>query len=179
MKPLLFVIILSFLAVSLVTAQKSATAAPKHYKAAAAEVPDSSVSPDGRFRLRMVATEGDDTHLFVRDLTTGESRPLMEGPGSVVAARLSPDGRLVAYIWGNALESEDPQIELRRDFGAVRVAYLRPAHSPEQNRIGTLGGGEGGVGERVAGRLVMDGAARMFGERKAVSGAVRDPFQQR
>ncbi len=113
MKPLLFVMMLSFLAVSLVTAQKPATVAPKHHRAAAAEVPDSSVTPDGRFRHRWVTTEGGDTHLFVRDLTTGESRPLMEGPGSVVAARLSPDGRGVAYIWGNALESEDPQIELR------------------------------------------------------------------
>lgn len=113
MKPLLFVMILSFLVVSLVTAQKSATVAPKHYIAGAAEVPDSSVTPDGRFRVREVATEGGDVHLFVRDLTTGESRPLTEGPGSLVEWKISPDGRLVAYFWGNALETEDPQIELR------------------------------------------------------------------
>jgi Tol biopolymer transport system component len=113
MKPLLFVMMLSFLAVSLVTAQKPATVSPKHYKVAAAEVPDLSVTPDGRYRLYAEKTGGGDVHLFVRDLTTGESRSLTEGPGSLVGWRMSPDGRLIAYFWGNALETEDPRIELR------------------------------------------------------------------
>lgn len=109
-----------------VAGQKPAKVAPKHYKAADAEVPDSSVTPEGRFRLRQVPTEGGGVHLFVRDLTTGESRPLTEGPGSVVGWRMSPDGKRIAYFWGNALETEDPQIELRIvgiDGSGPRVLY--------------------------------------------------------
>jgi len=76
MKALLFVMIVTFLAVSVVTAQQGATGAPKHYIAVDAEVPDTSVTPDGRFSLGEVANEGGDVHLFASDLTTGERRPL-------------------------------------------------------------------------------------------------------
>ena len=65
MKPVLFVVILSSFAASLVTAQKSATVAPTHFLAAVTDVPDPSVTPDGRFRLREEATDGGDVHLFV------------------------------------------------------------------------------------------------------------------
>lgn len=126
MKRALFLMILSSWTVSLVTAQEPANVAPKHYRAAAAEVPDASVTPDGRFRLHEVATEGGDWHLFVRDLRSGESRPLTEGPGSLVEARMSPDGTLVAYFWADAWQTEDPRIELRIvriDGSGPRVLY--------------------------------------------------------
>ena len=77
MKRVLFLMLSSCLAVSLVTAQKPAKVAPKHYKVAAAEAPTHSVTPDGRYRFYVEEDGGGDEHLFLRDLTTGETRRLI------------------------------------------------------------------------------------------------------
>ena len=138
MKPFLFVMILSSLAVSLVTAQKPATVAPKHYKVTAAEVPTRFVTLDGRFRLYSEETGGGDEHLFVRDLTTGESRPLTAGHGQVAERRMSPDGRLIAYIWVNALAAEDQLVELRLvgiDGSGPRVLYSNRENGAQLNLV--------------------------------------------
>ncbi len=122
MKRALFLMILSSLAVSLVTAQEPAKVAPKHYKVAAAEAPDPRVTPDGRYRLYAEEDGAGDEHLFLRDLTTGETRRLTKGPGSAGEAIMSPDGRLIAYAW----ETEDRLIELRIvgiDGSEPRVFY--------------------------------------------------------
>ena len=126
MKPFLFVMVLSSLAVSLVTAQKPAPVAPKHYKVAASEAPTRFVTPDGKFRLYSEETGGGDEHLFLRDLTTGESRPLTAGHGQAGERSMSPDGRLIAYIWVNTLAAEDQLVELRIvgiDGSGSRVLY--------------------------------------------------------
>ena len=121
MKRTLFVMIFSSLAVSLVTAQKPAKVAPKHYKVAAAEAPTHSITHDGRYRLYEEENwEGD--HLFLRDLTTGESRCLTKGQGDAVDEIMSPDGRLIAYAW----VAKDRLIELRIvgiDGSEPRVLY--------------------------------------------------------
>ncbi len=129
MKRTLFLMILSCLAVSTVTGQKSAKVAPKHYKVAAAEAPTHSVTPDGRYRLYAEEAGAGDEHLFLRDLTTGDTRRLTKGPGTASDAILSPDGRLIAYEWATpAYEwaTEDRLIELRIvgiDGSGPRVLY--------------------------------------------------------
>jgi len=123
MKRALFLMILSCLAVSLVTAQKPAKVAPKRYKVAAAEAPTHSVTRDGRYPFYAEVDGAGNKHLFLRDLTTGESRPLTKGPGAVYGeAIMSPDRRLVAYAWW----TEDRLIELRIvgiDGSEPRVFY--------------------------------------------------------
>ena len=99
MRRALFLMILSCIAVSPVTGQKPAKVAPKHYKVATAEAPTPSVTPDGRFRF--YAEEDGEGHeqLFVRDLTTGETRRLTKGPGEASDAIMAPDGKQIAYVW--------------------------------------------------------------------------------
>src|SRR6266849_36960 len=105
---ILFVLILSPLAVSRVNAQKPAKVAPDHYKVPAAEAPTLSLTSDGRYRLYEEDNwEGD--HLFLRDLRTGETRCLTKGRGDAADEIMSPDGRLIAYAW----VGEDGLIELR------------------------------------------------------------------
>lgn len=129
MKPFVFVMMVSSLAVSLLTAQEPARVGPKHYKVAAAEAPTHSVTPDGRFRLYAEEVAGGGDHLFLRDLTTGETRRLTKGPGTAGDAIMSPDGRLIAYEWATpAYEwaAEDRLIELRIvgiDGSGPRVLY--------------------------------------------------------
>lgn len=109
MKRALFLMILSSLAVSLVTAQEPAKIAPKHYKVAAAEAPNPRVTPDGRYRFYGESDGEGNEQLFVRDLTTGETRRLTKGPGEASDAIMSPDGKQIAYVWA----IEDQSIELR------------------------------------------------------------------
>ncbi len=131
MKRALFVMILSSLAVSLVTAQKPAKVAPKHYKVAAAEAPTHSVTPDGRYRFYAEELSGEGDHLFLQDLKTGETRRLTKGPGETDFNDpiMSPDGRLIAYAWvtpAYAWATEDRLIELRIvgiDGSEPRVLY--------------------------------------------------------
>ncbi len=129
MKRALSLIPLSCLVVSPLTAQGPAKVAPKHYKVLAAEAPTHSVTPDGRYRLYAEEAGGGDDHLFLRDLATGESRPLTEGPGTAGDAIMSPDGRLIAYEWATpAYEwaTEDRLIELwivGIDGSVLRVLY--------------------------------------------------------
>lgn len=64
----------------------------------------SSVSPSGRFISYMGSAEGrTDDEVFVLDLETGERRRLTHaGPdGEADDSMISPDGRQVAYGWGN------------------------------------------------------------------------------
>ncbi len=122
MKRALLLILLSCLPVSLVTAQTPANAAPKHYRVVAAEAPTPSVTPDGRFRFYGEEDGEGNEQLFVRDLTTGESRRLTKGPGEAGDAIMSPDGKQIAYAW----ETEDRPIELRIvgiDGSEPRVFY--------------------------------------------------------
>src|SRR6266849_7923882 len=118
---ILFVLILSPLAVSRVNAQKPAKVAPDHYKVAAAEAPTHSVTPDGRYRLyEEDKWEGD--HLFLQDLRKGESLCLTKGRGDAADEIMSPDGKLIAYAW----VAEDGLIELRIvgiDGSEPRVVY--------------------------------------------------------
>lgn len=122
MKRALFLMILSCLAVSLLSGQKAAKVDPKHYKVAAAEAPTPSVTPDGRYRFYGEADGEGNEQLFVRDLTTGESRRLTKGPGEASDAIMSPDARQIAYAWA----TEDRPIELRIvgiDGSEPRVLY--------------------------------------------------------
>ncbi len=77
MKRAWVVLILSSLAVSRLNAQEPAKVAPKHYKVAAREAPAQSVTADSRIRFYAVEDGGGDEHLFLRDLTTGETRHLL------------------------------------------------------------------------------------------------------
>ena len=91
----------------------------------AAEAPTHSVTPDGRYRFYAEEDGGGDEHLFLRDLTTGETRPLTKGPGAVGNAIMSPDGKQIAYTIGWRV-AEDQLTELRLvgiDGSEPRVVY--------------------------------------------------------
>ena len=121
MKRALLLMILSWLALSLVTAQEPAKVAPKHYKVAAAEAPNPRITPDGRYRYYMEEDGEGNDHLFLRDLTTGETRRLTKGPGWTEDAIMSPDGRQIAYVW-----FQDQLVEIRIvgiDGSEPRVRY--------------------------------------------------------
>ena len=121
MKRALLLMILSWLALSLVTAQEPAKVAPKHYKVAAAEAPNPRITPDGRYRYYMEEDGEGNDHLFLRDLTTGETRRLTKGPGWTEDAIMSPDGRQIAYVW-----FQDQLVEIRIvgiDGSEPRVLY--------------------------------------------------------
>ena len=99
MKRALFLMVLSSLAVSLVTAQEPTKVAPKHNKVAAAEAPNPRVTPGGRYRFHAEEDGEGRDQLFVRDLTTGETRRLTKGPGGSPDAIMSTDGKQIAYVW--------------------------------------------------------------------------------
>ncbi|MGI8783935.1 MAG: TolB family protein, partial [Acidobacteriota bacterium] len=102
-KATLVVFLVVDLVVSVVTAQDPVKVAPKHYKVAAAEAPTHSVTPDGRYRFYAEEDGGGHAHLFLRDLTTGETRRLTKGPGGAGDYnKMSPDGKQIAYVWGEA-----------------------------------------------------------------------------
>lgn len=122
MKRALFLMILLCLAVPTLTGQQPSKAAPKHYKVAAAEAPTPSVTPDGRYRFYVEEDGEGSEHLFLRDLTTGETRRLTKGPGAAGDNKMSPDGKQIAYAWA----TEDRPIELRIvgiDGSEPRVFY--------------------------------------------------------
>ncbi len=121
MKRALFLTVLSCLTASPIVAQKAAEVTPKHYKVA--EVGDpTSISPDGRFLSYVVAGQYDD--LFVRDLKTGENRRLTNRPGEIgnYTSAFSPDGRWIAYDWGNEDGSGDLRV-VGLDGSGLRVLY--------------------------------------------------------
>jgi len=67
--------------------------------------------PDGR---HFVHTDWNTGGLAVRDLATGESRQITQGDredGDRIGAKVSPDGKLIAYLWFPA----DPSIDRRSD----------------------------------------------------------------
>ena len=113
--------IVSWLAVSLVTAQEPAEVAPKHYKVPVAEAPTPSVTTDGRYRVYEEEDGEGRDQLFVRDLTTGENRRLTKGPGGSIDAILSPDGKQIAYVRSVA-EVYDVRV-LGIDGSEARVLY--------------------------------------------------------
>lgn len=121
MKQAWFLVILPWLAASVATAQGADKAAPKHYRVAAAEAPDPKVTPDGRHRLYLEEDGEGNEHLFVRDLTTGETQRLTNGVGAAGDALLSPDGKQIAYVW-----LADQLVEIRIvgiDGSEPRVLY--------------------------------------------------------
>ena len=101
MKRAWLLVILSFSARSVLMGQVPVRRDPKTHRVAAAEAPTPSVTPDGRYRFYAEAVSGEGDHLFLRDLTTGETRRLTKGPGETDFNDpiMSPDGRLIAYAW--------------------------------------------------------------------------------
>jgi hypothetical protein len=68
--------------------------------------------PDGRHFVRIDWNTGG---LAVRNLSTGESRPITQGDyeeGTPWGASVSPDGRLIAYNWDAAEEGLDHSLRL-------------------------------------------------------------------
>ena len=112
--------ILMFLAISAVTACK---VAPKNLRVAEDPWPG-SVSSDGRYIAYVGDVDGDD-HVFLRDLKTGQSRRLTEGPGeSGEFPIISPDVTHIAYDW--VVGDGDAVWELRImavDGSSPRVVY--------------------------------------------------------
>ncbi len=110
MKRALFLMSLSWLAISSVAAQGPAKVAPKHYKVAEVTWPG-SISPDGRY-ISWVGDVADFDHLFIRNLRTRENRRLSKGAGESGgnSSAFSPDGKQVAYDWANEDGSNDLRI---------------------------------------------------------------------
>lgn len=129
MKRALFIMILSCLIVSAVTAQRPVKHNPKQYKVTEADNAG-SISRDGRY-LSYVDDQTD--ALFVRDLKTGESRRLTEERSAQSVDNItviSPDGKFVAYSWGTINRG----VELRisgLDGSKPRVVY----RDKELNRV--------------------------------------------
>lgn len=127
MKRTLFLMVLSCLAVSLVTAQKPAKVTPKKYRVAEFYGYSGSISSDGRYLAYIALDMGvSEDHLFVLDLQTKQRRQLTHGEGQGVdEVIMAPDGRQIAYEWYN----EDGSHELRIigvDGSGPRVLYRDP-----------------------------------------------------
>ena len=68
---------------------------------------------------------------------------------------------------------DETQLDLRRDFGAVRIADVGKATGAEQNRVGFVAQPRGDLRQRRAGFLVGGGAGRRFGEAEFQPGRQR------
>ena len=123
MKRVLFLMILSCLAVSIVTAQEPAKVAPKHYKVA--DVDANSVSGDGRF---LSHTDWNTGHLSIRDLKTGQSRNLTsEGwPKGAYSSKISPDGKHIGYSFDTSGGRDELRI-IGADGTGERVLHSDPS----------------------------------------------------
>lgn len=129
MKRALFIMILSCLIVSAVTAQRPVKHNPKQYKVTEADNAG-SISRDGRY-LSYVDDQTD--ALFIRDLKTGESRRLTEERSAQSVDNItviSPDGKFVAYSWGTINRGVELRI-IGLDGSKPRVVY----RDKELNRV--------------------------------------------
>jgi Tol biopolymer transport system component len=126
-----------------------------------------SVSPDGRY---LSFVDWDTGNLAIRDLATGENRPLTKkvswaSGGFALYSRISPDGKQIAYNW----LSDTSIWEVRvggTDGSAHRVLFSKEssypvitAWAPDGKQILVLFTGESS-GSRAALVSVADGSAR-------------------
>ena len=127
MKQALFLMVLSYPAVSLVTAQDPVKPILKNYKVAEVDF-SGAVSRDGRFLSYVDWSTGD---LAIRDLKTGENRRLtnkgswLESNEFANNSTISPESTQVAYAWLNkdgfwdlrviGLDGSEPRILYRNE----------------------------------------------------------------
>jgi Tol biopolymer transport system component len=118
-------------------------------------------TPDGQ---SLVYIDWESEGLAIRNLTSGQSRKLADnGPGYALWARVSPDGRWVAYIWA---QNEPYHMELRIEglegSGPRTLQSAYEIYSPSWSRDGrhvaiAFQDGEG-PGTEIAWVSVADGS---------------------
>ena len=90
--------ILLWVAVSSVIGQQPANVAVKHYQVNAAEAPNNSITPDGKYRIYDEWSKEGTCYLISQDIKSGVTRRLTKGDYFEYPI-ISPDGKFVAYAW--------------------------------------------------------------------------------